>query len=80
MDIKIFVDEDADIRLSRRSIVLTFAPGLLLFTKTLVRRDIAERGRDVMGVIQQYERFVKPAHEDFVRPVCTLAVWSPDCA
>ncbi len=22
-----------------------------------------------MGVIQQYERFVKPAHEDFVKPV-----------
>jgi uridine kinase len=22
-----------------------------------------------MGVIQQYEKFVKPAHEDFVKPV-----------
>lgn len=56
MDIKIFVDEDADIRLSRR-----------------IRRDIAERGRDVMGVIQQYERFVKPAHEDFVKPTMQWA-------
>lgn len=24
-----------------------------------------------MGVIQQYEKFVKPAHEDFVKPVAS---------
>ncbi len=27
-----------------------------------------------MGVIQQYERFVKPAHEDFVKPVSVYLI------
>ena len=50
-DLKVFVDADADVRLSRR-----------------IRRDIAERGRDLDGVLQQYERFVKPSYEEFVLP------------
>jgi uridine kinase len=33
-----------------------------------LRRDIAERGRDVNGVLAQYERFVKPAFDEFVQP------------
>jgi uridine kinase len=33
-----------------------------------LRRDIAERGRDVNGVLLQYERFVKPAFDEFVQP------------
>jgi uridine kinase len=33
-----------------------------------LRRDIAERGRDVTSVLNQYERFVKPAFEDFISP------------
>ena len=32
-----------------------------------LRRDIAERGRDVDGVLLQYERFVKPAFDEFVQ-------------
>mmetsp|Transcript_31492 Transcript_31492/g.82283 ORF Transcript_31492/g.82283 Transcript_31492/m.82283 type:complete len:256 (+) Transcript_31492:33-800(+) len=50
-DLKIFVDVDADTRLSRR-----------------IRRDMEERGRSLDGVLQQYERFVKPATEQFVVP------------
>ena len=33
-----------------------------------ILRDIAERGRDVAGVLHQYERFVKPAYDDFIQP------------
>ncbi|KAL6071140.1 Uridine-cytidine kinase-like 1 [Balamuthia mandrillaris] len=38
-----------------------------------IKRDIRERGRDVMGVIRQYEKFVKPAHDDFVAPTMEFA-------
>lgn len=51
MDMKVFVDTDADVCLSRR-----------------LRRDIAERGRDVDGVLTQYARFVKPSFDDFIFP------------
>ncbi|CAO3606763.1 unnamed protein product [Cunninghamella blakesleeana] len=51
MDLKIFVDTDADIRLARR-----------------LQRDIAERGRDLHGIIDQYTRFVKPSYDDHVNP------------
>ena len=40
---KVFVDNDSDIRLARR-----------------LRRDISERGRDLAGVLKQYDMFVKP--------------------
>ena len=33
-----------------------------------IERDIAERGRDVVDVLQQYNRFVKPAYDDFIKP------------
>lgn len=33
-----------------------------------IQRDVAERGRDVAGVIEQYTRFVKPAFDQFVAP------------
>eukprot|EP01098_Paradermamoeba_levis_P013099 TRINITY_DN5890_c0_g1_i1.p1 TRINITY_DN5890_c0_g1~~TRINITY_DN5890_c0_g1_i1.p1 ORF type:complete len:240 (+),score=60.23 TRINITY_DN5890_c0_g1_i1:100-819(+) len=51
LDIKIFVDEDADTRLMRRII-----------------RDVQERGRDLNGILDQYERFVKPAFETWILP------------
>ena len=51
MDIKVYVDTDADIRLIRR-----------------VRRDVQERGRTVESVLEQYERFVRPMHLQFVEP------------
>ncbi|KAH6565285.1 hypothetical protein BASA60_009969 [Batrachochytrium salamandrivorans] len=56
MDLKIFVDADDDIRLSRR-----------------LRRDIAERGRNVHGVLSQYSRFVKPSFDLFIYPTLRFA-------
>ncbi|KAI7865016.1 uridine kinase [Spinellus fusiger] len=51
MDLKIFVDTDADIRLARR-----------------LQRDIAERGRSIHGIIEQYNRFVKPSYDEYIQP------------
>ena len=51
MDIKVFVDADADTRFIRR-----------------LRRDVAERGRTMESVIDQYLGTVKPMHFDFVEP------------
>jgi len=56
MDLKIFVDTDADVRLIRR-----------------IRRDIAERGRDLNGILMQYEKFVKPSFDDFIWPTKKFA-------
>lgn len=33
-----------------------------------IQRDVACRGRDVEGVLQQYTKFVKPAFDQFVGP------------
>lgn len=33
-----------------------------------VRRDIADRGRDMDGVLAQYQETVRPMHDAFVRP------------
>lgn len=51
MDVKIYVDADADIRLLRR-----------------LERDISERGRSLMSVIDQYITTVRPMHLEFVEP------------
>jgi uridine kinase len=51
MDIKVFVDTDADTRFIRR-----------------LRRDVAERGRTMDSVIEQYLATVKPMHLEFVEP------------
>lgn len=51
MDIRVFVETDADIRLARR-----------------IRRDISERGRNLQTVLEQYEKQVRPMHEQFVDP------------
>ncbi|KAJ3053899.1 Uridine-cytidine kinase-like 1 [Rhizophlyctis rosea] len=56
MDMKLFVDTDADVCLARR-----------------LKRDIAERGRDISGVLQQYHRFVKPAFDDHIHPTMRYA-------
>lgn len=56
LDMKLFVDTDADIRLARR-----------------VRRDLAERGRQLDNVLIQYERFVKPAFDQFILPTKKFA-------
>ena len=51
MDLKVFVDTDADTRFIRR-----------------LRRDVAERGRTMDSVIDQYQSTVKPMHLEFVEP------------
>ena len=51
MSMKVYVDADSDIRLSRR-----------------MTRDIAERGRTVNEVLEQYHTFVRPMHEEYVEP------------
>lgn len=33
-----------------------------------IKRDMEQRGRDLSGILEQYERFVKPATESFVVP------------
>ncbi|GBC01847.1 hypothetical protein RclHR1_04350023 [Rhizophagus clarus] len=33
-----------------------------------LKRDISERGRDINGVIQQYQKFVKPAFDQYIQP------------
>jgi len=51
MDVKVFVDADADTRFIRR-----------------LRRDVAERGRTMDAVMEQYLGTVKPMHFEFVEP------------
>jgi len=51
LDVKIFVDTDADLRFIRR-----------------LRRDMAERGRSVESVVDQYLSTVRPMHLEFVEP------------
>uniref|UniRef100_A0AAY4EES0 Uridine-cytidine kinase n=1 Tax=Denticeps clupeoides TaxID=299321 RepID=A0AAY4EES0_9TELE len=38
-----------------------------------LRRDITERGRDIEGVIKQYNKFVKPAFDQYIEPTMRLA-------
>ncbi|XP_067904392.1 uridine-cytidine kinase-like 1 isoform X6 [Heterodontus francisci] len=38
-----------------------------------LRKDIAERGRDIEGVIKQYNKFVKPSFEQYIEPTMRLA-------
>jgi uridine kinase len=51
MDVKVFVDTDADARFIRR-----------------LQRDVAERGRTMDSVIDQYLGTVRPMHLEFVEP------------
>ncbi len=51
LDIKVFVDADADDRLGR-----------------VIQRDIVERGRSVLQVLDRYNDTVKPSHLQFIEP------------
>ncbi len=51
MNIKVFVDADADDRLGR-----------------VIQRDIVERGRSLLVVLQRYYDTVKPSHLQFIEP------------
>lgn len=51
LDIKVYVDADADDRLGR-----------------VINRDIIERGRSVLKVLERYHDTVKPSHLQFIEP------------
>jgi len=56
------------------------APADIRFIRRL-RRDLAERGRDVESVVRQYLDQVRPMHEQFVEPArahAGLEVWGED--
>uniref|UniRef100_A0A8C9T522 Uridine-cytidine kinase n=1 Tax=Scleropages formosus TaxID=113540 RepID=A0A8C9T522_SCLFO len=38
-----------------------------------LKRDISERGRDIAGVIKQYNKFVKPSFEQYIEPTVQVA-------
>lgn len=38
-----------------------------------IERDVAHRGRTIEGVLKSYNRFVKPAYDEFIKPVSSLA-------
>ena len=38
-----------------------------------LRRDISERGRDLEGVLKQYNKFVKPSFEHYIEPTMSQA-------
>ncbi|KAM6965599.1 uridine-cytidine kinase-like 1 [Aplochiton taeniatus] len=38
-----------------------------------LKRDILDRGRDINGVIKQYNKFVKPAFEQYIEPTVQVA-------
>ncbi|XP_057209344.1 uridine-cytidine kinase-like 1 isoform X3 [Triplophysa rosa] len=38
-----------------------------------LKRDITVRGRDIAGVIKQYNKFVKPAFEQYIEPTVQVA-------
>jgi hypothetical protein len=38
-----------------------------------IQRDIAERGRTVQDVLAQYNRFVKPSYDEFIKPTMKYA-------
>jgi uridine kinase len=37
-----------------------------------LKRDVLHRGRSVEGVIQSYNRFVKQAYDEYIKPVIAL--------
>lgn len=38
-----------------------------------LRRDIQERGRSIESVLEQYNKYVKPAFENYIAPTMTYA-------
>ncbi|XP_008311766.1 uridine-cytidine kinase-like 1 [Cynoglossus semilaevis] len=38
-----------------------------------LKRDISHRGRDISGIIKQYNKFVKPAFEQYIEPTVQVA-------
>lgn len=85
---KLFVDTDSDVRLSRRGVYpqpphtpnSRRCHGLKITLRffLLVLRDM-NRGRDLEQILTQYTTFVKPAFEEFCLPV-SLTVIAKNCS
>jgi uridine kinase len=43
------------------------------FKNFIVLRDCSERGRTVEGVLDQYNRFVKRAYDEYIKPTMRYA-------
>ena len=56
MDLKIFIDVDKDIQLSR-----------------IINRDVFERGRDLMPIIEKYHKYIKPCYIKYILPTRKFA-------
>ncbi|KAI9798042.1 MAG: Uridine kinase [Candelina submexicana] len=69
---KIFVEADADLCLSRRSECLYIKQEREWLIVQVVR-DVRERGRDIEGCIKQWFAFVKPNFQRHVEPQRTIA-------
>lgn len=79
---KLFVDTDSDVRLSRRGInahlthsiphVATACQYFKLIIPAVLR-DMG-RGRDLEQILTQYTTFVKPAFEEFCLPVSMITI------
>ena len=79
LDIKIFVETDADVRILRRALRDLLDIKIFVETDADVRilrralRDVEERGRSLESVVNQYLTTVKPMHEQFVEPTRKFA-------
>ncbi|XP_062267452.1 uridine-cytidine kinase-like 1 [Platichthys flesus] len=38
-----------------------------------LKRDVSQRGRNIIGIIKQYNKFVKPAFEQYIEPTVQVA-------
>ncbi|KAK2120494.1 hypothetical protein P7K49_001880 [Saguinus oedipus] len=74
--LRLFVDTDSDVRLSRRGWRRALRSDARLALAAAVLRDV-RRGRDLEQILTQYTTFVKPAFEEFCLPVPALAAKSP---
>lgn len=66
-DLKVFVVSCASQEYTKVSSSLQNCDSDLMLARR-IKRDIAERGRDVDGVLDQYLRFVKNSYDNFVQP------------
>lgn len=78
LDMKVFVDTDADIRLARRLrryvvsaiCILGWFNNIQLYYDC---SDITQRGRDMEGVLKQYSNMVKPSYSNYIAPTMAHA-------
>ncbi|KAL5702063.1 Uridine kinase-like protein 1 [Ranunculus cassubicifolius] len=66
MNMKIFVDTDADVRLSRRIRRDTVERGRDI--NSVLEQASKYLYKDISSVLEQYAKFVKPAFDDFILP------------